>query len=86
MQHEFGMVALRMSNNAIHAFDQTLKLRADDAAALYGLGRAKMSVSRFDDAQRAFEGYVRLRPADASDTMLSASLQALQRASDARSG
>ena len=71
--------------DAIDAFDQTLKLRANDAAALYGLGRAKMSVSKFDEAQQAFERYVQVRPADASGHYaLGFSLQALQRASDAR--
>jgi Flp pilus assembly protein TadD len=45
-----------------------------------------MSVSRFDDAQHAFEGYVRLRPADASGHYARGfSLQALQRTSDAGS-
>jgi tetratricopeptide (TPR) repeat protein len=67
------------------AFNQTLKLRVDDAGALYGFGRAKMSVSRFDDAQQAFERYVKLRSADASGHYaLGFCLQALQHASDAR--
>lgn len=64
----------------------SLKFRADDAAALYGLGRAEMSISKFDDAQEAFERYIQLRPADASGHYaLGFSLQALQRAPDARS-
>lgn len=64
----------------------SLKFRADDAAALYGLGRAEMSISKFDDAQEAFERYIQLRPEDASaHYALGFTLQALQRAPDARS-
>jgi tetratricopeptide (TPR) repeat protein len=87
VQYEFAMVALRMNlfADAIDAFDQVLESRTDDPAALYGLGRAKMSVARFDDAEQAFERYVQLRPADASGHYaLGFTLQALQRPSSAR--
>jgi tetratricopeptide (TPR) repeat protein len=87
LQYDLGMVALKMLlfPDAIDAFNEVLKIKPDDAPALYALGRAKISTAKFDDAQQAFERYIQLRPSDASGHYaLGITLQALQRASDAR--
>jgi Flp pilus assembly protein TadD len=66
VQFAFGMVALKMSlpTDAIEAFQKTLKLRDKDPMALYGLGRAFMGLSKFEDARVQFARYTELRPAD----------------------
>ena len=58
------MVALKMGlwPDAIEALRETLKRRPADAIAMYGLGRAFMEHSQFDDARRQFVGYLELRP------------------------
>jgi tetratricopeptide (TPR) repeat protein len=50
LQYEFGMVAHKLSldDDAIEAFQQTLKLRKNDASAMYNLGFALMGRARFD--------------------------------------
>jgi tetratricopeptide (TPR) repeat protein len=60
VQYEFGMVARKLSldEDAIDAFQQTLKLRKNDAPALYNLGFALMDRARFDDARQPFAQYV----------------------------
>jgi tetratricopeptide (TPR) repeat protein len=87
VQYEFGMVAHKLSldDDAIDAFQQTLKLRKDDAAALYNLGFALMDRARFDDALQPFAQYVELRPGDSSGyCALGMALAALERSQDAR--
>jgi tetratricopeptide (TPR) repeat protein len=87
VQFEFGMVALRQSlqEDAIDAFQQTLKLRNNDALALYNLGRAFMELSKFDDARQQFAHYVEIRPDDPSGhCALGMTLAALERSEDAR--
>ena len=63
-----GMLALRMSRfqDAIDAFQETLRLRKNDPPALYGLGQAFMAVSRYEEARQEFIGYLALRPNDSS--------------------
>ena len=87
VQFEFGMVALRLSleEDAIQAFQQTLKLRNHDALALYNLGRAFMELSKFDEARQQFAKYVEIRPEDPSGyCALGMTLAALERSDEAR--
>ena len=88
VEFDFGMVALRMSllPDALDGFQRTLKLRANDAGALYGLGRTYMDMARFDNARQQFASYLDLRPADASaHYALGMALAALERSREARS-
>jgi tetratricopeptide (TPR) repeat protein len=87
VQYEFGIVAHKLSldDDAIEAFQQTLKLRKNDAQALYNLGFALMDRARFDDARQQFAQYVELRPDDPSGyCALGMALAALERSQDAR--
>ena len=87
VQFDLGMVELRMSllPDAVDAFQQTLKLRDNDAPAIYGLGRAYLQWAKFTDARQQFEKYVTLRPNDASGHYgLGMSCAALQLAPEAR--
>ena len=65
---ELGTVALQMSlwQDAIEAFERTLKMRENDPLALYNLGRAFMGLSQFAEARQQFARYVEVRPDDAS--------------------
>jgi tetratricopeptide (TPR) repeat protein len=85
---DLGMVELRMSlfRDAVDTFQQTLKIRGDDAPATYGLGRALMELARFQDAHEQFVRYVAMRPDDASGHYaLGMSSTALQLATEASS-
>lgn len=87
VQYEFGMVARKLSldDDAIEAFQQTLKLRKNDAPALYNLGFALMDRGRVDEARQQFARYVELRPDDPSGyCALGMALAALDRSGDAR--
>jgi len=87
VHYEFGMVAHKLSldDDAIEAFQQTLRLRSNDAPALYNLGFALMDRARFDDARRQFSQYVEVRPDDPSGhCALGMALAALEQAEDAR--
>jgi tetratricopeptide (TPR) repeat protein len=87
VQYEFGIVAHKLSldDDAIEAFQQTLKLRKNDPAALYNLGFALMDRARFDDARQKFAQYVELRPDDPSGyCALGMALAALEQSEDAR--
>jgi tetratricopeptide (TPR) repeat protein len=82
-----GMVALRMSRfqDAIDAFQETLRLRKNDPPALYGLGQAFMAVSRYEEARQEFIRYLALRPNDSSvHCFLGMTLAALERPAEAR--
>jgi len=93
--YDFGMVALRMSlfADAAQAFQAALDLpndvqndvRKDDGNALYGLGRAQMSMANFEGARVTFNRYCQVRPADASGHFaFGMTLEALQRVGEAR--
>jgi tetratricopeptide (TPR) repeat protein len=87
VQFDFGMVALRMSllPDALEGFQEALKLRANDASAIYGLGRTYMNMARFEDAREQFASYLTLRPGDASaHYALGMALAALDQANEAR--
>lgn len=87
VQFEFGMVAQKLSlvDDEIEAFQQTLKLRKNDALALFYLGFALMGRARYDDARQQFAQYVELRPDDASGHgALGMTLAALGQSVDAR--
>jgi tetratricopeptide (TPR) repeat protein len=87
VQFEFGAMALQMSlfQNAIEAFQQTLKLRQNDPVALYSLGRAFLGEWKFEDARQQFARYVAARPDDASGhCALGMTLAALERLPEAR--
>jgi len=68
VQFELGTMALQLSlwDDAIAAFQQTLKLRQNDPVALYSLGRAFLGEWKFEDARQQFARYVEARPDDAS--------------------
>lgn len=68
VQYEFAMVARRLSlvDDETEALQQTLKLRKNDAFALFYLGFALMDRARYDDARQQFAQYVALRPDDPS--------------------
>jgi tetratricopeptide (TPR) repeat protein len=85
--YSFGMVARQLSldDDAIEAFQQTLKLRKNDALALYYLGSTWMDRARFDEARAQFAQYVALRPDDpAGHCALGMTLAALERTEEAR--
>ncbi len=89
--YDFGMVALRMSlfADAAQAFQEALDLpndvRRDDGNALYGLGRAQMSMANFEGARATFDRYCQVRPADASGHFaFGMTLEALQQVREAR--
>lgn len=87
MQFEFGTVALQLSflQDAIEAFQRTLRLRRDDALARYNLGRAFMAQSQFEDARQQFSEYINMRPSDPSGyCALGMTLAALERSQEAR--
>jgi tetratricopeptide (TPR) repeat protein len=82
-----GMLALRMSRfqDAIDAFQETLRLLQNDPPALYGLGQAFMAVSRYEEARQEFTGYLALRPNDSSALCsFGMTLAALERPAEAR--
>ena len=84
---ELGTVALQLSSwqDAVEAFQRTLKVRADDPLALYNLGRAFMGLSQFEDARQQFARYVAVRPDDASGhCALGMTLAALEHDAEAR--
>ena len=86
VQFELGTTALQMSlwQDAVEAFQRTLKLRRDDPIALYNLGRAFMGMAQFESARQQFARYVEMRPDDASGhCALGMTLAALERASEA---
>jgi tetratricopeptide (TPR) repeat protein len=81
VQFELGATELQMSlwPDAVEAFQRTLKLRENDALAVYDLGRAWMGLSEFEDARQQFAAYIKLRPDDASGyCALGMTLAALQ--------
>ena len=85
--YEFGIVAQKLSlvDDEIAAFQQTLKLRKNDALAMFYLGFALMGQARYDDARQQFAQYVELRPDDPSGYgALGMALAALGRSEDAR--
>jgi tetratricopeptide (TPR) repeat protein len=87
IQFEFGMIALRMSlwQDALDAFQKTLKLRKDDSIALYSLGRAFGGLSKFEDARQQFAHYVEVRPDDPSGyCALGMTLAVLERSAEAK--
>jgi tetratricopeptide (TPR) repeat protein len=87
IQYEFAMVAhkLALDDDAIEAFQQTLKLRKNDALAMYSLGFALMNRGRIDDARQQFAQYIALRPDDPSGyCALGMALAALEKSEDAR--
>ena len=86
VQYEFAMVARKLSlvDDEIEAFQQTLKLRKNDALALFYLGFALMDRARYDDARQQFAQYVQLRPDDPSGYgAMGMALAALGRSEDA---
>lgn len=87
VQSAFGMMALRMAlwQDAVAAFQQTLKLRKNDPTALYSLGRAFLGLWKFEDARQQFAQYVEVRPDDPSGhCALGMTLAALERSGEAR--
>jgi tetratricopeptide (TPR) repeat protein len=68
LNSELGTIALQMSlwQDAVEAFQRTLKMREDDPLALYNLGRAFLGLLQFEDARRQFARYVAVRPDEAS--------------------
>jgi tetratricopeptide (TPR) repeat protein len=87
VQFEFGTIALQLSlwDDAIAAYQQTLKLRQGDPLALYSLGRAFLGQWKFEDARQQFARYVEARPDDASGhCALGMTLAALENTQDAR--
>jgi tetratricopeptide (TPR) repeat protein len=87
VQFEFGTMALQMSlwQDAITAFQQTLKLRQNDPVTLYSLGRAFLGEWKFEEARQEFVRYVEARPDDASGyCALGMTLAALEHTQEAR--
>lgn len=87
VQFEFGMAALQMSlwDDAIEGFRLTLQLRKNDPMAVWGLARAYMGQSKFEEARHQFARYVALRPDDsAGHCALGMTLGALERSVEAR--
>jgi tetratricopeptide (TPR) repeat protein len=87
VQFEFGTMALQLSlwQDAIAAFQQTLKLRQNDPVAMYSLGRAFLGKWKFEDARQQFARYVEARPDDASGhCALGMTLAALESTREAR--
>lgn len=88
VQYEFGVAAQKLSlyDDAIEAFQQTLRLRKNDALAMYYLGFALMDRARYDDALQQFAKYVELRPEDpAGHGAMGMALAELGRSEEARS-
>lgn len=88
VQLGLGMVALRMSlfEDAINAFQTTLKLRNNDPLALYGSGRAFMQLAKYEEARQQFTQYLAVRSEDSSGhCALGMTLAALERTVEARS-
>lgn len=84
---QLGLVALSMSlwQDAAVAFQRTLKVRENDALALYNLGRAFMGLAEFEEAREQFVRYTAARPDDPSGyCALGMTLAALQRSAEAR--
>jgi tetratricopeptide (TPR) repeat protein len=87
LNSELGTIALQMSlwQDAIEAFQRTLKMREDDPLALYNLGRAFMGLLQFEEARQQFARYVAVRPDDASGhCALGMTLAALEHVAEAR--
>ncbi|MFZ3265505.1 MAG: tetratricopeptide repeat protein [Terriglobales bacterium] len=87
VQFELGTIELQISSwqDAVEAFQQTLKLRENDALARYDLGRAFMGLSNFEEARKQFATYVKIRPDDGNGyCALGMTLAALERAPEAR--
>ncbi|MGD0890949.1 MAG: tetratricopeptide repeat protein [Terracidiphilus sp.] len=87
VQYELGVTAQKLSltDDAIAAFQQTLKLRKNDALAMFYLGFELMDRARYDDARQQFAQYVAIRPDDPSGYgALGMALAALGRAEEAR--
>lgn len=87
VQFDLGMVELRMGLNsdAITSFQKAIELRPEDAKAVYGLARAFMEHSQFDEARHEFARYIKLRPNDPSGHYgLGMADAALERSQDAR--
>jgi len=84
---ELGTIALQLSlwQDAVEAFQRTLKMREDDPLALYNLGLAFIGLSQFEDAGQQFARYVVVRPDDASGhCALGMTLAALEQVPEAR--
>jgi tetratricopeptide (TPR) repeat protein len=84
---ELGTIALQLSlwQEAIEAFERTLKMREDDPLTLYNLGRAFTGLSQFAEARQPFARYVVVRPDDASGhCALGMTLAALEDVAEAR--
>jgi tetratricopeptide (TPR) repeat protein len=87
VQFQLGVIALQMSlwQDAVDAFQQTLKLRVNDSLAVYDLGRASVGLAKFEDARAQFVRYIELRPDDSAGyCALGMTLAALQRSAEAR--
>jgi len=87
VQFEFGAMALQLSlwQDAVAAFQQTLKLQQNDPVALYSMGRAFLGEWKFEDARQQFARYVEVRPDDASGhCALGMTLAALENTQEAR--
>jgi tetratricopeptide (TPR) repeat protein len=87
VQYDFGRAAqkLLLIDDAIDAYKQTLRLRSNDALAMFYLGFALMDRARYDDARQQFAQYVVLRPDDPSGYgALGMALAALGRSDEAR--
>jgi len=87
VQFALGTLALRMSRfqEAIDAFQETLRLRKTDPPALYGLGQAFMALLRYEKARQEFTRYLAQRPNDsAALCSLGMTLSALERPAEAR--
>jgi tetratricopeptide (TPR) repeat protein len=88
VEYEFGVAAQKLSlyDDAIEAFQRTLKVRKDDALAMYYLGFALMDRARYDDALQQFARYIELRPEDpAGHGAMGMALAGLGRSEEARS-
>lgn len=87
VQFEFGESALQLSlwQDAIAAFQQTLKLRQNDPAAVYSLGRAFLGEWKIEEARQQFARYVEARPDSApGHCALGMTLAALESIQEAR--
>jgi tetratricopeptide (TPR) repeat protein len=87
VQFEFGATAMHLSlwQDAIAAFQQTLKLRPNNPAAVYSLGRAFLGEWKIEEARQQFARYVEARPDSApGHCALGMTLAALERTPEAR--
>src|SRR5439155_19382549 len=57
---------LGLEQDAIRAYDNTLKLRPDAPLALYNLGSLQLRQGRFEEAARCLQSFHRLQPQDKS--------------------